>query len=176
MLTTGMPGTDTREIHCACGYDRQGLANDAVCPECGLLDIQPRPLPKSPMQKARRLALQMATLNFFPVRPDQSPESVAATVGSRVAATVGFWTCVAVVLQAWWVEESRSDLPDMFILPVVGCILLSMVVSLIAVVLVFGSLFGDRITRVLRNGLQAALAGVLPPVLFIMLLSAIPGR
>ena len=171
-----MPVTDTMEILCACGYDRQGLANDVVCPECGLLDIPSRPPPKSPMQKARRLARQMATFNFFPVRPDQSPESAAASVGSRVAATVGFWTCVAVVLQTCWAEESRSDLADNFFFPVIGCILLSMLVSLIAVVLVFASLFADRITRVLRNGLQAALAGVLPPVLFIMLILAFHGR
>ncbi|MCH2139238.1 MAG: hypothetical protein MK074_09350 [Phycisphaerales bacterium] len=28
-------------VHCRCGYDRTGLHDDAMCPECGLLDLKP---------------------------------------------------------------------------------------------------------------------------------------
>lgn len=28
-------GKSTRQLHCMCGYSRQGLAEDAPCPECG---------------------------------------------------------------------------------------------------------------------------------------------
>lgn len=34
-----MNANSKQTARCTCGYDRAGLENDALCPECGLLDL-----------------------------------------------------------------------------------------------------------------------------------------
>ncbi|MDG2200453.1 MAG: hypothetical protein P8K80_04660 [Phycisphaerales bacterium] len=47
-----MPENDNNQLDCQCGYNRQGLDEDAVCPECGLLELRPKGYPRTPVARA----------------------------------------------------------------------------------------------------------------------------
>ncbi len=110
--------------------------------------------------------LKVATYGFFPLTPDQQPESAMASVSSRIAAAVSMWTCIFVGLQHWWDENDRSDWPDIFFLPVAGLVLLSMLIAFTAIFLTAPALFTDTSrARAVRNLIQAVVAMILPPLL-----------
>jgi hypothetical protein len=110
--------------------------------------------------------LKVATYGFFPLTPDQKPESVMASVASRVTTAVSMWACIFVGLQHWWDESDRSDWPDIFILPVAGLVLVAMLIAFTAMFLTLPALFTDsNKVRAVRNLIQAVLSLILPPLL-----------
>jgi len=71
-----------------------------------------------------------------------------------------------VLLQYWFDEAVPGDLPEHFILPVGGFVLIAMLCSFVAVLIAVVSLINDKKLRVLRNLILAVVAGILPPLLF----------
>ena len=157
--------------HCICGYDRQGLAEYAVCPECGVLEIRyHRRPPESPVARTIWYAWKFAIWDLFPQPSRRNSTAVTASIASRGSAIIAIWSTVIVLLWAWYAEESRSDLADILLLPTLGIVLLGIPYNLIALVFSLASLGEDTYRRAFRYITQVVVALVLPPTLLMVMI------
>ena len=175
MITLPDPPSAAANNHCEASDEA-----DRPRTECEIAShppLHPAPVePKPPAERRGGLARRVLTWDFFRVTMDEDPISAMASIASRVSVIYGMCSCIIVVIQVWIAAETRSDVADQFFFPMLGVVLLGMLVSLVAVILALASLASGRLLPILGIMTQAALAGIIPPLLLFLLIIQIYGR
>jgi hypothetical protein len=169
-----MPEGGSIDIHCECGYDRQGLADDALCPECGVLEIRHRRRPPdSRLGKVMWYVWKVAIWDLFPMPPRRDTTAVMGSVAGRVSAIIGLWATISVLLWAWYAEENRSsDMADILLMWTGLLVLIGIPCNFVALIVVLASLGHDKPGRTLRNIAQCTVALILPPTVLVLMIIA----